>query len=84
MSTKAKCLALAKKHNMEIWIGEGYNMGYGISIPEGFSLEDYEFASTGLSSWGFETKKQLWQECYEDLQTCLSYKPWFKIPEEWK
>lgn len=84
MSTKAKCLALAKKHNMEIWIGEGYDMGFQISIPKGFTLEDYNGARTGLSAWGFETKKHLWQECYEDLETCLSYQPWFKIPEEWK
>jgi hypothetical protein len=83
MSTKAKCLALAKEHNMEIEIGASLDE-YDICIPEGFTLEDYEGARTGLSASGYDNAKEMWKGCYEDLQTCVAYQPWFKIPEEWK
>ena len=32
----------------------------------------------------YDNAKEMWKGCYEDLQTCVAYQPWFKIPEEWK
>ena len=80
MSTKAKCLALAKKHDIELQL---WGDGYDVCIPDGFTLSDYD-DRTGLSASGAETKKELWKYCYMDIKECVAKKPWFKIPEEWK
>ena len=77
-------MELAQENGIEIWIGEGNDPGYNISIPKGYTLEDYKGARTGLSAWGYENMKELWKGCYKDLQSCIAYKPWFKVPDEWK
>ena len=83
MTTKAKCIALAAEHSIEIYackLGDGWHCD--LSIPDGFTLEDYEGAMTGLTIWGVETAKEFWKSVYGDLLTCIDYKPWHKITEQ--
>lgn len=83
MTTKAKCYALAEEHDIKISAHKGY---YGwecdLHISEGYTLEDYPGARTGLSFSGIETAKEFWQAVYEDIKTCIAYKPWYKTPDE--
>jgi hypothetical protein len=82
MTTKAKCFALAKEHDIEILAHKGsYGWECDLSIPSGYTLEDFEGARTGLAFSGVETAKEFWQAVFDDLQTCISYKPWHKIAE---
>ena len=85
MSTRAKCYKLAASNDIEIEIDKtwlGYE--YSLSVPKGYQLEDYEGARKGLSIYGCESAKVLWAELYHDLETIISYKPWFKIPDSWQ
>lgn len=83
MTTKAKCMALAKEHDIEVYIHKTWGNEYEVmlSCPDGYQLEDWDGARTGLSMCGITSAKELWREVWSDLQTMLSYQPWFKIPE---
>jgi len=80
MTTKAKCEALAKEHGITLDISKnGREWGCMISIPRGYTLEEFEGARTGLSLFDVETAKEFWKEVHEDLKACINYKPWHKI-----
>jgi hypothetical protein len=82
MTTKAKCFKLAKEHGIEIdyYKFRGF-YSTDLSCPDGFQLEDFEGARSGLSMSGIETAKELWKEIYFDLETMIGYKPWHKVPQ---
>jgi hypothetical protein len=85
MTTKKKCMELAAEHQIEISYSKNrYGWECDLYIPNGYTLEDYRGARTGLTFSGVDTAKKFWQSVYEDLQTCISYKPWFKVPDDWK
>ena len=82
MTTKAKCLELAKLHQIEIWYYKGRSGTYStiLSCPDGYQLEEWEGARTGLSMSEIPDAKELWREVYSDLVTMIGYKPWHKVP----
>ena len=84
MDTKAKCLALAKEHGLEIEL-DLRRWYHEVNLPEGYQLEDGD-DRTGLcmSLKAFATKEQIYKSLWLDLEQIIRYKPWFKIPEEWK
>jgi hypothetical protein len=77
MTTKAKCLALAKRHNIEINIVRNSMYDVSVDIPEGYQLSDYDDRQ-GLT-FQAENLKQVWQGVYYDLSEIITYKPWHKI-----
>jgi len=80
MTTKAKCFALAQEHGIEILAHKGsYGWECDLNIPDGYTLEDFDGARTGLSFSGVETAKEFWKAVYEDIETCIAYKPWHKV-----
>ena len=81
MTTKAKCFKLAEEHGIEIYIHKNWDWEFMLSTPEGYQLEEFEGASQGFSMCDIPTKAELWKEIYSDLNSMLSYKPWFKVPE---
>jgi len=83
MTTKAKCLALAKEHDIEIYVHKSWGNEYQtqLTVPKGYQLEEFEGARTGLSMSGIYGAKELWKEVYSDLKTMINFKPWFKVSE---
>jgi hypothetical protein len=84
MTTKAKCLALAEQHSIEIDISNNFGYEYSLSVPKGYQLEDFDGARSGLSMCDIPSAKELWKDIYSDLNTMINYKPWPKVSEGWE
>jgi len=83
MTTRKKCFELAKEHGIEIRASKNYyGWGCDLFIPDGYTLEDFDGARTGLTFDGAETAKEFWRLVYSDIKTCIVYKPWHKIQEK--
>jgi hypothetical protein len=81
MTTKAKCFALAQKHNLTIDYGfSSHSKSSSVDLPEG--LLDYD-GRTGLC---FEVEelsaKEFWKFVYGDIQSLVKMKDyWTKNPD---
>ena len=75
MTTKAKCLALANKHNLTISYGfNSYSKSSSVDLPDGFLLPST--GSTGLCFETYESSaKDFWKAVYGDIQTIVMEKP---------
>jgi hypothetical protein len=82
MTTKAKCLALAKKHNLELSYGFSYlGKSSSVDLPEGFLLSST--GSTGLCFHTYEaTAAEFWKAVYGDIETIVMDEPrWIADPD---
>jgi hypothetical protein len=83
MTTKKKCLELASQNQITIEVyGETGNYSYSVDLPFNYRTEDFDGARKGLYAEGAKTAKILWQYIYNDIQTLINYKPWFKADAE--
>lgn len=87
MTTKAKCMALADEHGMDIsnyCYGSG-GLVYGdwqISLPSGYQVELDGSMMTGLSGGiGQGTWSKVWAQIYKDMQALIAAGPWVEAPQ---
>jgi hypothetical protein len=82
MTTKAKCFALAKKHNLSISYGfSSYCKSSSVDLPDGFLLPST--GSTGLCFETYESSaKDFWKAVYGDIETIVSEKDRWIIDED--
>jgi hypothetical protein len=79
MTTKAKCFALAKEHNLTISYGfSSYCKSSSVDLPDGFLSPST--GSTGLCFETYESSaKDFWKAVYGDVQTLVAEKKsWVK------
>jgi hypothetical protein len=82
MTTKAKCFALAEKHNLLISYGfNSYCKSSSVDLPDGFLLPST--GSTGLCFETYESSaKDFWKAVYGDIETIVSEKDRWIIDED--
>jgi hypothetical protein len=81
MTTKAKCLALDKEHNLTIDYSFSVHSKYSsVDLPEGYL--DYD-GRTGLTFSVEElTAKEFWRAVYGDIDSIIRMKDkWIKDPD---
>lgn len=81
MTTKAKCFALAQKHNLTIDYGfSSYSKSSSVDLPDGFTDSE---GRTGLNFEVYEySAKDFWKGVYGDIETIVINKDqWIKISE---
>jgi hypothetical protein len=74
MTTKAKCFALAKEHNLEIsYAFSSLGKSSSVDLPDGFLLSST--GSTGLCFHTYEaTASEFWKAVYGDVETIVMNK----------
>ena len=78
-STRAKCEALAKEHNIKIEVERFVGYSYWLSVPEGKIMED---GCTGRSDMElYLPLAQVWGRIMNDLKDMINHE-WFRDESE--